>query len=476
MPSLTGTGRNDRITASSADDEGSQIRGLGGDDVLTGLYWDDALFGGDGNDQLDGGDGANRLMGGSGDDRLTYSKHLSMSLWGLEGGLIHAFANVVDGGPGQDTLVLQDFSYSFWQRLFGPVRVDCGVVADLAAETVNVDAEQWSEGFRTDRVTGIENLAGTEWNDVLRGNAGANVLEGAGGNDRLEGGEGDDALLGGAGDDTLLGGAGDDLLDGGAGFDVLLVEELAFSGAVRGLTAEGRLRLGTTEGIDTLSSVEEVRFLDGRLVLDPNAPEVVVARLYHLLLGRGPDPGGLAFWADLLAVEGDLRNLVSGFAESREFAEHDAGSNSLAAALTRLADWAEAATPEISLGVWRPDAEASLVARLYDTLLDRAPDHDSLAAWVAVLKAETGRGLDLADWILSSKEFAHHPGTASKQGFIEHLYVAAFGRAPEAAGLEYWSNALAGGLSRAGLALAVSESPEHLALTRPILADNVFPV
>jgi hypothetical protein len=111
MPSLIGTAGNDRITASPEDVEASEIHGLAGNDVLTGLWWGDTLFGDAGDDLLDGGDGANRLIGGDGDDRLTYFKHLAMSLWGLEGGLIHAFANVVEGGPGQDTLVLRDFSY-----------------------------------------------------------------------------------------------------------------------------------------------------------------------------------------------------------------------------------------------------------------------------------------------------------------------------------------------------------------------------
>ncbi|MDH4384322.1 MAG: calcium-binding protein, partial [Caulobacter sp.] len=127
-----------------------------------------------------------------------------------------------------------------------------GVVASLllqgAAQTIN--------GTSTVNASGIENMSGTGFDDVLTGDGGNNVLAGREGGDTLNGGDGDDVLLGdgsirmnsfnnqggsgpitqieddanlfgndilngGAGNDTLRGGGGDDILTGGIGSDTL---------------------------------------------------------------------------------------------------------------------------------------------------------------------------------------------------------------------------------------------------------------
>jgi Ca2+-binding RTX toxin-like protein len=67
----------------------------------------------------------------------------------------------------------------------------------------------------------IQNIVGTEQNDVITGTAQNDVILGLGGNDIINGGAGDDTLVGGAGNDTINGGAGDDTLVGGAGNDTI---------------------------------------------------------------------------------------------------------------------------------------------------------------------------------------------------------------------------------------------------------------
>ena len=54
-----------------------------------------------------------------------------------------------------------------------------------------------------DTFTSIENLIGSDHNDTLQADAGAN---------RLDGGLGDDSLVAADGEDTLTGGAGNDIL------------------------------------------------------------------------------------------------------------------------------------------------------------------------------------------------------------------------------------------------------------------------
>ena len=79
--------------------------------------------------------------------------------------------------------------------------------------------EAYSNSLGKESLAVLGHSLGTDNDDTLRGNNGANYLVGNKGNDVLEGYGGDDTLNGGAGNDALFGGAGHDTLDGGAGDD-----------------------------------------------------------------------------------------------------------------------------------------------------------------------------------------------------------------------------------------------------------------
>ena len=154
-------------------DNDDVLTGDAGDNVLTGNDGDDILSGGAGNDTLTGGDGDDILAGGGGTD-------------------------TIDGGAGNDT-------NSF-------AGIGAGVTASIADGTA-------SYGSVNETFTNIENLDGSDNDDVLTGDAGDNVLTGNDGDDILSGGSGNDTLTGGDGDDILAGGGGTDTIDGGAGID-----------------------------------------------------------------------------------------------------------------------------------------------------------------------------------------------------------------------------------------------------------------
>ena len=64
---------------------------------------------------------------------------------------------------------------------------------------------------------------GSNWNNGIFGDAGADSLLGLAGNDNIDGGAGNNRIGGGFGEDTLAAGPGDDLLVGGGGNDVIRV-------------------------------------------------------------------------------------------------------------------------------------------------------------------------------------------------------------------------------------------------------------
>jgi hypothetical protein len=126
------------------------------------------IDGGPGVDGLDGSSQADLIKGGDGADFVNG----------------HGGADEIGGGAGFD-------SVSFFG--LGAVRVSLDGAANDGqgggAEGANVGAD-------------VENVRGTDGNDVLIGSALANELEGEGGSDTLDGGPGLDAYGLGAGDDT----------------------------------------------------------------------------------------------------------------------------------------------------------------------------------------------------------------------------------------------------------------------------------
>ena len=89
-------------------------------------------------------------------------------------------------------------------------------LADVILRNTDVEAIQ------TDVFMAMDRTIGTDGNDKLYGDAGANFIFGADGNDKLFGRKGDDDLQGGDGHDRLNGGRGDDVYTGGLGCDTFI--------------------------------------------------------------------------------------------------------------------------------------------------------------------------------------------------------------------------------------------------------------
>ena len=195
-------------------------------DKITGDMLANIIHGGQGSDIIDGGRGSvggtDQLFGDDGNDLL-----------------ISGLGNdILDGGTGIDTASYQKSLYA--------------VTVDLA-----VSEAQNTVGAGTDQLISIENITGSNFDDVIKGNSDSNILSGSGGNDLLYG-QGED--------DILFGGAGDDLLDGGDGLDTASYEDFTFgldlmNGSKLGVFIDLNLvgaQYNRGAGLDTFVSIENV--------------------------------------------------------------------------------------------------------------------------------------------------------------------------------------------------------------------------
>jgi len=101
------------------------------------------------------------------------------------------------------------------------------------------------------------------------------------------------------------------------------------------------------------------------------------------------------------------------------------------------------------------------VTRLYLAALGRPPDGPGLLAHSRALLSGTSLSSDAAGFV-NSAEFARLYGTNQPDAaFVNTLYQNVLHRAGDAAGVQVWNNALAGGRSRADVLVDFSESDEN---------------
>ena len=229
----TSTGRGGHADYDSIH-EVENIIGSAHDDELVGDGFANRLYGADGDDVLRGGAGDDVLEGGAGADEM-------------------------DGGAGTDWLSYEGSDTAVSVRLW--------------------DGQAGRGHAEGDTFSGIENIRGSVYGDLLSGDARANRLRGGAGNDQMWGGSGNDVLDGGPGADRFYGGPG--------------VDWITYGGSDAGVTVD--LGEGTGEGGhaqgDVIAEVENVR---GSVYPDVLVGDDSANRLYggdgaDELRGRGGD-------------------------------------------------------------------------------------------------------------------------------------------------------------------------------------------
>lgn len=257
----------DRGDGFGGDAEGDQVRNF---EIVIGSAFGDKLKGGAGSDRFVGGAGADGIDGGAGRDIVDYRFSTASIQIDLDtnintGGdaegdrlsqveviIGSAFSDRLRGDSGANVLV----GAAGDDELLGQVGDDLlvgGLGADILTGGDGIDTVDYSSnqvsiaidletGIASggeadgDLVSSVENVRGTRFFDILRGNAQAN---------RLDGGEGDD---------RLTGGAGGDVLDGGLGFDIA-----DYSTSLAGVTVDFVNGAGGGDASgDTFVSIEKI--------------------------------------------------------------------------------------------------------------------------------------------------------------------------------------------------------------------------
>ncbi|NNF53816.1 MAG: DUF4214 domain-containing protein [Acidimicrobiales bacterium] len=103
------------------------------------------------------------------------------------------------------------------------------------------------------------------------------------------------------------------------------------------------------------------------------------------------------------------------------------------------------------------EARVQAVGRLYSAAFLRAPDARGLQYWSTV----DARLVDIAYAFSISDEFKNTYGVLSNEGFVDRMYRNVLQRPADANGAAYWNNLMTNGLSRAEVLLYFSDSAEY---------------
>ncbi len=220
-----------------------------GEDTLNGDKGNDLLVGGDDNDYIQGGKGGDSLYGGHGFDTAEYLNStngivINLSNQSLNndgfGGKdkLHGIENIAGseyadkitgdaanntliGNGGNDTLV-GGGGFNFlnggegtntvsYEDATGSVYSYLDLVSAGVSDYVTFNNTEYTGASQTlsssvaiDRLANIQNVIGSEYDDMIVGDAQANTFVGGNGNDTLDGGAGVDSLVGGNDADVFV--------------------------------------------------------------------------------------------------------------------------------------------------------------------------------------------------------------------------------------------------------------------------------
>jgi len=290
------------------------------------------------------------------------------------------------------------------------------------------------------------------------------------------------------------------------------IDTADFSAAYRQYVVTESLPLNATvsgpDGSDTLSWIENLGFVDGRETFDPYDHMAQAYRLYFATLDRAPDPLGLNYQSARLDGGTSLIDVAGGFVNSPEFQavygpltneefvallyqnvlDRPAAPEEINYHVNRLQSGAS--RPEVVVGfseapehilkhigavddgLWDIDEGMASISRLYFGMLERTPE----TAGLVYYKDALAQGLtvqQVANNFSLSPEFQAKYGPLNNTAYVTQLYLNVLDRAPAPNEVAYHVNRLETGATRGDVAAGFTEAPEYQVNTLPLVDEGI---
>jgi len=194
-----------------------------------------------------------------------------------------------------------NFTYS-GDQVFGTItgiEEHTGPTLDAQISGLNVDANVAENLILNNQVQALLQLGAGSGTNVITGSTGSDTLVGIGGNDVF----------------VLTGSF--NVVEGGSGFEQAVINA-PIEGATVGVSGN-TVVINSSAGQDTLVNVERVQFSDGVLAFDIQGNAGNAYRLYQAAFDRTPDIAGLSFWTHALDTGVNIQTVAQDFVNSSEF-------------------------------------------------------------------------------------------------------------------------------------------------------------
>ncbi|TFH72497.1 hypothetical protein E3V39_13100, partial [Gammaproteobacteria bacterium LSUCC0112] len=191
-------------------------------------------------------------------------------------------ASIIDGDNENDTVVNTGGTY---------YRIDMMALANAVLELKPLLSQQIKVSAVGQTVTnvnfgfaGLSQVSGLSTGDIIVGTSSGDNIRGLGGDDVINGLSGDDIIFGDDGDDVITGGSGNDIIDGGSGMDTAVFQssraQSTITRTINGFSVES-----VSEGFDTVTGIERLRFSDSSIALDFDRNAGITAKVLGIVFG-----------------------------------------------------------------------------------------------------------------------------------------------------------------------------------------------